>query len=232
VGGGAIRGGTGWADWKDLPDLPDEVEHCYPAYEMFGCEIAMGFLTRGCIRKCPFCIVSEKEGVIHHHAHLSEWWRGQKQIRLLDPNITAHPDILDYLDELAASRAQVNFTQGVDARLITPEIAIGISKVRRYKQVHTAWDLMKDEERCLRGVGILRDTLPRGSVMVYVLIGFNTTPEEDLYRVERLRELNVDPFVMPFDKKNNYQKRFARWCNFKAIFKTVAWQDYGNTFYN
>lgn len=85
----AIRGGTGWADWETLPVLPDDAEHTYPAYDLFNCGYAMGYLTRGCIRKCPFCFVPKKEGVVHHHAHLSEWWHGQSHIRLLDPNIAS-----------------------------------------------------------------------------------------------------------------------------------------------
>lgn len=62
--------------------------------------------------------------------------------------------------------------------------------------------------------------------MCYVLIGFNTSEEQDLYRIGKLRELKIDPFVMPYDKKNQYQKRLSRWCNMKAIFKTVKWEDY------
>lgn len=62
--------------------------------------------------------------------------------------------------------------------------------------------------------------------MCYVLIGFNTSEEEDLYRILKLKEIKIDPFIMPFDKKHPYQKRLARWCNHKAIFKTVAWKDY------
>ena len=62
--------------------------------------------------------------------------------------------------------------------------------------------------------------------MCYVLIGFNSTPFEDYYRVQYLRSENIDPYVMPYNKKDNYQKRFGRWVNHKAIFKTVKWQDY------
>jgi len=80
----AIRGGTGWDDWRSLPQLPYEAEHSYPAYDLWNCNEAMGFLTRGCIRRCPFCIVPDKEGPIRHHSHLSEWWRGQRRIRLLE----------------------------------------------------------------------------------------------------------------------------------------------------
>lgn len=60
----------------------------------------------------------------------------------------------------------------------------------------------------------------------FVLIGFDTTPEQDLYRVMKIRGLGCDPYAMPYNKKDEYQKRFARWVNHKAIFKTVSWLDY------
>jgi hypothetical protein len=222
----AIRGGTGWQDWKVLPDLEPEAEHTYPAYGMFGCDYAMGFLTRGCVRKCPFCVVPDKEGAIRHHSHLGEWWKGQDRIRLLDANITASPDVLGYLTELAESKAQVDFNQGLDARLITPEIAQAVSKVRRWGYVHTAWDWPDGEGAVMPGLRLLRDALPVEAVTAYVLIGYNTAPVQDLYRVMRLREEKINPFVMPFDKTNAYQKTFARWVNMKACFKSCTWDEY------
>lgn len=222
----AIRGGTGWQDWKTLPDLEPEAEHTYPAYGMFGCDYAMGFLTRGCVRKCPFCVVPDKEGRIRHHSHLSEWWRGQDRIRLLDANITASPDVLGYLEELAASKAQVEFSQGLDARLITPEIVQALVKVRRWGYLHTAWDWPDGESAVMPGMRMLRDALPSKAVTAYVLIGYNTTPEQDLYRVMRLREEKINPFVMPFDKTDKYQRTFARWVNMQAVFKSCTWNEY------
>lgn len=186
VAADAIRGGTGWEDWRHLPDLPDEAEHTYPAYDLGGCEYAMGYLTRGCIRKCPFCLVPEKEGHIRHHAHLSEWWRGQKQIRLLDANLTASPDAIGYLDELTASGAQVDFSQGLDARLVTPEFCQALKPVRKWGRVHSAWDWPDAEAQIMPGLRMLRDCLAKGQLTAYVLIGYNSTPEQDLYRVMRL----------------------------------------------
>jgi len=222
----AIRGGTGWADWRDLPSLPAEAEHSYPAYDLWGCDYAMGFLTRGCIRHCPFCFVPEKEGMIRHNSHLSEWWRGQKQIRLLDANLTASQDAIGYLGELAASMARVDFSQGLDARLVTPEFCEALRAVRKWGRVHTAWDWPGGEAEIMPGLRMLRDALPKGQLTAYVLIGYASTPEEDLYRVIRLEEEGIESFVMPFNKTDAYQKRFARWVNMKAIFKTVQWKDY------
>jgi len=122
---------------------------------------------------------------------------------------------------------KVNFSQGLDIRLLTLEMAELLSQVRLWKQIHFAWDDMRIEGSVRRGI----ETLKRGGVSLhdvtfYVLIGFNSTPAEDLHRVETLRGLGVNPFVMPFNKQDRYQRRFARWVNHKAIFKSVAWGEY------
>lgn len=115
-----IRGGTGYGlDNK----LPDKIEHIYPDYSLYPNltkYTAYGFLTRGCDRQCPFCIVAEKEGMRSRKvADLSEWWSEQKNIKLLDPNLLACPDAPELLRQLADSGAWVDFTQGLDARLVT-----------------------------------------------------------------------------------------------------------------
>jgi hypothetical protein len=222
----AVRGGTGWKDWKELLPLSDDMEHCYPAYDMWGIDYAMGFLTRGCSRDCGFCFVPAKEGLVRHHSHLSEWWRGQDKIRLMDNNLLANPDHLGYINELTQSKAMVSFTQGLDARFLTGEAALALAKVKLWGQIYFAWDNIADEQSTLIGLALAQQTLPKGKVAAFVLIGFNTTEEEDLYRVQTLRKMGIDPFAMPYNRSKKYQRRFARWVNHKAIFKSVSWKDY------
>ena len=128
-----IYGGTGFAikvvDGKEVyektddPPLPYEMEHIYPDYSLYPDltrNAAFGFLTRGCPNNCSYCSVSKKEGLVSHKvADLNEWWDGQKEIVLLDPNILACRQHLELLEQLAASGARVDFTQGLDARFIT-----------------------------------------------------------------------------------------------------------------
>lgn len=219
------RGGTGY----DLTSvLVPEAENSYPDYETFGCDYAVGFTTRGCVRSCPFCVVPQKEGIVHRVADLSDFWHGQEKIQLLDNNLTASPtDFERTCLQLADSKALVNFSQGLDLRLITYEQVRLLKKVKRWKQIHFAWDNIKEETEILRGINILKqESFSLHYIMVYVLIGYDSTPEEDLYRVETLRKLGVDPFVMPFNKKDSYQKRFARWCNAKQIFRSTTWEEY------
>ena len=219
-----IKGGTGF----DLENkLPEEIENIYPDYSLYRCDYAMGFITRGCLRKCSFCVVPQKEGHIKKVSDISQFWNGQSHIMLLDNNLTAHLDCIEILRDLKKTKARIDFNQGLDLRLISPEIATELSTIKLWKQIHFAWDDVRLEKSIKNGIDILiANGVKQHKIMVYVLIGFNSTQEEDLYRVLKLREWGVDSFVMPFDKKDSYQKKFARWVNHKAIFKTVKWTNY------
>lgn len=223
-----IKGGSGF----DLTSkLPNEIENIYPDYSLYRCEFAIGFLTRGCSRKCDFCIVPKKEGNIKRSSDISSFWKDQSHIMLLDNNLTAHPDCIDILKDLQKTKAKINISQGLDLRLMTPEIAQELVKLKRWKnaRIHFAWDDVRLEKSILKGLDIVLQTgIHPDRLSVYILIGYNSTPEEDLYRVEILREKGVNSYIMPFDKSNIYQKRFTRWGNHKAIFKSVKWADYKN----
>lgn len=219
-----VKGGSGY-DLKT--ELPPEVESLYPDYSLYNCDYAIGFTTRGCIRNCQFCIVPRKEGKIRAVGDIYNFWHGQKRLMLLDNNLTALPDHMEKVcKQLIKEKIQTDFNQGLDIRLITDDMAQLLAKVRLWKQIHFAFDDVRLERQVREGISILTKHMPASRLMFYVLIGFNSTPEEDLYRVETLRGLGVDPFVMPYDKRDPYQRHFARWCNRKEIFKTVAWKDY------
>ena len=101
-----------------------------------------------------------------------------------------------------------------------------MSGLKHHKQIKIAWDNTKEEKAVTSGITKLTKYIKPYRIMCYVLIGFNSTEAEDLHRVKILRKLKIDPFVMPYNKKDLYQKKFARWVNHKAIFKSVKWQDY------
>lgn len=228
-----IKGGTGYGlDNK----LPDEIEHIYPDYSLYPeitKDIAYGYLTRGCPRACHFCIVSKKEGRSSCKvADLSEFWRGQKNIKLLDPNILACPSHLELLTQLSDSKAYVDFTQGLDARLLTKHNIDIINQIK-LKNIHFAWDYMKEEKSVLKGLSLyagLAKNKPHGHYgIVYCLTNYDTTIEQDLYRIYKLREMNYDPYVMIYDKPSAPKviKRLQRWCNNKIIFgKVKRFEDY------
>lgn len=221
-----FKGGTGYSlDNK----LPDEIEHMYPDYTLYPtltADTAYGYLTRGCPRGCHFCIVSDKEGRCSKKvSDLSEWWSGQKNIVLLDPNILACKDHMELLGQLEQSGAFVDFTQGIDCRLLTPENIRAINRVR-IKEIHFAWDYMKETAAVLRGLelyGAMAARKPHGQFgTVYVLTNFDTTMDENLYRIYTLRDMGYDPYVMIYDKAKAPQeiRYLQRWCNNRLIFRS------------
>ncbi|WP_443683186.1 hypothetical protein [Phascolarctobacterium faecium] len=226
-----IKGGTGY----DLASkLPEDIERCYPDYELYGIkDTAYGYLTRGCPRQCPFCIVGQKEGTNSYKVvDLPQFWSEQRYIKLLDPNIIACPDWENLLGQLADSGAWVDFTQGIDIRLMTDEKAAAINKVK-YSMLHFAWDNPAD-------MGTLEKLKEYRSVWkgsqrnrsVYVLTNFDSTHEEDLYRVYALRELGYDPYIMIYDKIHapKETRYLQRWVNNKRIFRTIKYfKDYDHT---
>ena len=224
-----IKGGTGY----DLDNkLPDEIESIYPDYSLYGIKnTAYGFLTRGCPRNCPFCIVTEKEGQRSVKvADLRQFWNGQKEIVLLDPNLLACPDKYDLLQQLIDSQAWVDITQGLDARLLTDK-AIHYIKQLKIKMLHFAWDNVQDESVIVPNLKAFKEAsrLDFRRLRVYVLTNFNSTIEQDLYRVYKLRDIGYDPYVMIYNKKHASRelRRLQRWVNNKFIFRQCdRFEDY------
>lgn len=221
-----IRGGTGYS----LDNcLPDEVEHIMPDYSLYPSptqDTAFGFLTRGCPRSCPFCIVAAKEGRTSQKvAGLTEWWAGQKHIKLLDPNLLACPEHMELLGQLADSRAWVDITQGLDARLLTGDNIAALNRVK-VSGIHFAWDDMAGGAAVLRGLRLYAEKAvrrPHGQyATVYTLVNYNTALEEDLFRIYTLRDMGYDPYVMIYDKPNAPQeiRYLQRWCNNRLIFRS------------
>ena len=218
-----ICGGTGYGPG---PKLPDAVEHSRPDYSLYSQfpDTAYGFLSRGCPRACGFCIVSGKEGRQSRQvADLSEFWDGQKEIKLMDANLLACPDHERLILQLAESRAYVDFSQGLDIRLVTPDNVALLNRVRT-KAVHFAWDnpnvdLTAHFQRFLDLTNIQNFRRRR----VYVLTNYGSTHEQDLYRVDTLRRIGYDPYVMVYDRPNAPQitRHLQRWVNNKRIFHTV-----------
>jgi hypothetical protein len=225
-----IHGGTGYGLEAKLPD---KVEQICPDYSLYPQHNeAYGFLTRGCPRDCPFCIVTEKEGAVSRHvANLDEFWRGQKIIKLLDPNILACKDREKLLKQLAESKAYVDFTQGVDIRLVKDVIQL-LDSIKT-KAIHFAWDNPEQDlyPQFAHYIKTAKQNKSR-KPSVYVLTNFNSTHEQDLERIYRLRELGYDPYVMIFDKANapRQTRLLQRWVNNRIIFATVQkFEDYNGS---
>lgn len=232
-----IKGGSGYCislvDGKEVFDkskdieLPYEVEHVYPDYSLYPemtKDTAYGFLTRGCPRGCDFCIVKNKEGQCSVKvANLSEFWRGQKNIVLCDPNLIACKDWKDLLQQLIDSKAWVDINQGIDIRMMTEEKAEMIKKLK-IKNVHFAWDKYEDKEWIVPKFEMFKNVTQwvRQKMTVYVLTNFNTTLEQDLERIYTLRDLGYTPYVMIYEKynlpKGNVLIKLQKWVNSRVGF--------------
>jgi hypothetical protein len=237
-----IRGGSGYCitveNGKEVyhPEidtpLPYEVEHIYPDYSLYPetVDTAYGFLTRGCPRRCSFCHVGTKEGVRSYKvADLSEFWHDQHNIVLCDPNILACRDHPDLLNQLIKSDARVNFNQGLDVRLITDK---NLELLRQIKldRVHFAFDRWQDKDIVEPKLRKFKEKtgLGRDKVSVYILCNYDTTLEQDLYRIQLCRELNFSPYPMIYDKEHCGQiyKKLQRWCSPFIFWKCKDFIDY------
>lgn len=216
-----VKGGTGY----DIASrLPDEIENStlmdysiYPQYDF-----SIQFFSRGCIRKCPFCLVRDKEGYIHPVEPVELNPNGN-HIEVLDNNFFANPEWRFAVEWLRQTNQPVNLS-GVDVRILDEEQAYCLDKMKLHRNIRIAWDLPTiDLTDKLREV---TKYLKPWKLLCYVLVGFNSTIEQDLYRIERLRELKIKPFVMPYrDYENNeepsqYAKDLAHWANRGAYFKS------------
>lgn len=228
-----IVGGSG----VNYEKLPDRAEHSCPDYDLFGINYSMGYTSRGCIRKCSWCLVPKMYGSIREHAHLDEFLRHDK-VRLLDDNFLASPKWAEKLKDLAQRKTKVCFTQGLDIRLVDREAAQLLSRVQyrenrfQRRRLYFSWDLPEIENSVMQGIDTLEKAgIPPKYLMFYVLVGFNTSYEQDLHRVLALADRGCLPYIMPYNhRKDSYYPHLQRWTN-RRMYEFIPWEkyDYGNS---
>ena len=240
-----VKGGSGYCislvDGKEVydkskdQDLPAEIEHIYPDYSIYGeltKDTAYGFLTRGCPRGCSFCHVATKEGRCSHKvADLSEFWHGQKNIVLCDPNLLACKDHMELLQQLVDSKARVDLNQGIDIRLVNDR-NVELLKQIKLKSIHFAFDDYKQKDIIEPKLRMFAEKTgcnrSKGKVMVYILTNYDTTLEQDIYRIQLCRELNFAPYPMIYDKEHAdpVYRKLQRWCNNIIFWKVPTFEEY------
>ena len=219
-----IKGGTGYGIYDELPP---EIDEMFPDYSIYpNVDYAIGFLTRGCIRNCPWCVVPKKEGRIRPYRTWREVKRADsRDIVFMDNNVLACPHGIDQIADMGGQNVRVDFNQGLDARLITPEVAGLLSKLKWIRSIRMSCDTDAMLEVVLRAIKRLEQCgVKPYRIFVYLLV-------QDIESAERralaLREAGADVFAQPYrdfttnKEPDAEQKRFARWVNHKAIFKTV-----------
>lgn len=221
-----IKGGTGYGIYTTLPD---EIDNIFPDYSIYPkVDYAIGFLTRGCIRACPWCVVPKKEGKIRPYRTWQEIKRPDSdKIVFMDNNVLACPHGIEQMREISKSGGvRVDFNQGLDARLITPEIAGILGKLKWIEFVRMACDtdemlpVVLDRAKLLEENGI-----KPWRVFVYLLVKDIPSAER---RAVALRDAGLQPFAQPYrDFEKNLPptkeaRSFARWVNQKAAFNSAA----------
>lgn len=225
-----IKGGTGYGIYEDLPK---EFDDMFPDYSIYPeVDYAVGYLTRGCIRKCPWCVVPKKEGNIRPYKTWEQVKRlDSNKIVFMDNNVLACNYGIKQMRSMIGEEVKIDFNQGLDARLITPEVAEIISRLKWIRMIRMSADtdqmleVVIDRIRLLEKYGV-----KPYRVFVYVLTKDIPSAEK---RCLALKEIGAEPFAQPYrDFENNTeptleQRRFARWVNDKAIFKsTNTFADY------
>ncbi len=212
--------------------LPDDVEHIYPDYGLYPeyANTAYGFLTRGCPNACGFCIVSKKEGRTSRQvADIDGFWRGQKNITLLDPNILACRNRDALLRVLEQAKARINFCQGLDARFIDDSVVDRLNRIH-VDRIHFAFDLMENERSIIQGLRQFGARYEKSTrkIRVYVLTNYNTSYEEDWYRVRKIRECGLHPYIMIYQKgtQGRFLTDLAGWCNNMFIGNSIDFHEY------
>lgn len=204
-----------------LTELPAEIEAVNP-------RLNYGFTTRGCIRKCEFCIVPEKEGRIRHDRDLLDLWDGtSKDIVLYDNNILAMPEHFEQVcSDARQNGIRLDFNQGLDHRLLTQE-HVDLLKTIRHHELRFAFDSVTQFSSVERTIDLLqRNGINR--CLWYVLCGFDTSLEEDLIRLNYLRERNQNAYVMRYNSGRTDIRltALARWANQHHIFHGMTFPQF------
>ena len=240
-----IRGGSGYCielvDGKEVYHtekdklLPPEIEHIYPDYSLYPeltKDTAYGFLTRGCPRNCGFCHTTQKDGCRSYKvADITEFWKDQKNIVLLDQNILACKDHLELFDQLISTKARIEFNGGLDIRLIN-EKNIEKFKQLKLKCIHFAFDRYQDKEIVMKKLKLFKEATgfnkDKGKIMVYVLCNYDTTLDQDIERIQFCRSLKFSPYPMIYDKEHAdpIYRKLQRWCSNFIFWSCETFEDY------
>lgn len=231
-----IYGGSGFF-YDKAEKLPNEIEHFPPDYELyknaykivtkgkdhFFKNHSIGFMTRGCIRQCEFCInINYKK--VEKHSELEEFYDEKKPyITLLDDNITAYPKFEEVIIKLKETKKPFTFKQGMDFRLLNEKRMRLLETCKDYgktdkntlRTFYFAFDNYTDKDKIIKNLEIWNAIFPKTTMKIfYVFVGFKRDRYIDFYEddyfemLERIRILykyNAKPYIMPFENCNGHK---------------------------
>jgi hypothetical protein len=197
-----------------------------PDYALYKCNYSIGYTTRGCINDCPWCIVPEKEGKITANCDIYEFWNPEhKHIELLDNNPMALPSHFKKIaDQIQKENISVSF-HGLDVHLLNDENTEILSQLRIKPEPRFAFDRMEDETWVRRGIKLLHKHGIKRALW-YILVGFNTTWEQDMYRINLVKKLSQRPYVMRYGiaKDDPQYALLSSWVNQYEFFHTMSFE--------
>lgn len=220
-------GGTGFDVQKRLPEIIEQTPYDYSIYPKM--DYSLVWFSRGCIRNCPFCLVREKEGYIYSVEPFPLNPDGE-HIKVMDNNFFANPQWRKAIEQLQEWNQKVDF-QGVDVRLLDEEQSEALNSLKHYRQIHIAWDMpdLDLREKLDQIITLIKPY----KLMCYVLVNYNSTIKQDMYRINELAKRKITPYVMIYKDFNKHNqiiepiyKHLARWCNRSAIRKSCTFQEY------
>lgn len=228
-----VKGGTGYDIHSKLPEEIDRLQPDFSIYPGIDARTSYGFLTRGCPNHCKWCVVPHKEGNIKPYMDIDEVTLNGKRpyAILLDNNALACDYGINQIEKIVSRKYHVDFNQALDARLVTPEIAKLLAKVKWIKRIRFGCDTAKQVNDCLRAIQLVRSYGYTGEFLLYcIIIDF----EESFYRINCWKEDHkCVPFAQPYRdpyKRNviipQWQKDLAHWANRKELFFKCEFADY------
>lgn len=240
---GAVVGGSG----VNLTNtLPPDVEAMKPDYSLYGIDYGWGYLMRGCIWTCEFCIVPKKEGRPREVAAISDLVNAESSrkrpfVVLLDNEFFWKERwAIDRLQEFAERGIDFCPSQGLDVRVLTRPLVCALAASPFWnlshsrRQITFAFDDLKIERQYRRGVEMLLTKIKAWQLQSFVLVGFNSTIAQDLDRIRIIRSYGIDPFVMVYRSQTDGKmspdrelRDLARWVN-RRIYKVCEFYEYSS----
>lgn len=230
--GEVVRGGTGYDIHSVLPGCVDSLQPDYSLYPTIPGNTAYGFLTRGCPNHCRWCVVPQKEGEIRPYMDVDDIAAGGRDhLILMDNNVLACDYGLAQIEKIVRRKYHVDFNQALDARLVTPDVARLLAKVRWMKRIRFGCDTPGQIEDCKRAMSLIRSAGYRGEFFLYcILIDF----DESYHRLSYWRKYKyVLPHAQPYRDLNNphqripqWQKDMARWADRKELYRSCDFKDF------
>lgn len=229
-----VRGGTGYDVQMRLPDVIDRIQPDYSIYPSIGSRTSYGFLTRGCIRRCPWCIVPRKEGGMAPYMDVDEIAQhGERpNATLMDNNILAATGYAEeQLEKIARRGYRIDFNQGLDARLVDGHTAELLARCRWQRYIRFGCDTPQQVAECERAIALIREHGYKGEFFLYCIL---QDLEESYQRISHWRgDPKVLPFAQPYREFSKHakpipqwQKDMACWADRKQTYKTCDFKDF------